>query len=125
MSKPASGIHISLRFHRCAGPVTLHEGLRAAMNRACKRAGVHLVGKVKLRRFPDDTANIHGDLTESHFSGGTYRKQRFVQLDVVMCNESTDNTHLARALAREIRSELKPTNFVKRRDWTEKKWSSL
>lgn len=84
-----------------------------------------MLGQVKLRRFPDGTANIQGDLTESHFSGGTYKKQRFIQLDVVMCNETNDNTELARTFAHALISELRPALFNMRRDWKETYWKSL
>lgn len=125
MAQPSTGTHIKLHPHRCRGPVTIEEGLRAAINRAVKASGVHMLGQVKLRRFPDGTANIQGDLTESHFSGGTYKKQRFIQLDVVMCNETSDNTELARTFARALIDELRPSLFHKRRDWKETYWKSL
>lgn len=125
MTQPSTGTHIKLHLHRCRGPVTIEEGLRAAINRAVHAAGVHVLGKVKLRRFPDGTANIHGDLTESHFSGGTYRMQRFIQLEVVMCNETQNNRDLARKFAWALIRELQPTLFRRSRDWKETYWKSL
>lgn len=119
----ASGIRILLNFNKCRGPLTLSDGLERAFKEAHVRAHVNPLG-FSFKRFNDDTANLHSDLTESHCSGGTYLADRHVALEVHMCFETRDNSDLARELALQLRLQFDPADFDEKKDYKELPWES-
>lgn len=120
----AAGVRILLNFHRCRGPITVEEGVEEGIRKAHKNANVTVLEDVQFRNFPDGTTNFHSDLAESHCSGGTYLKDRFVSAEVSMCHETKDNTELARALANELKELFQPGLYSPKDDWTELPWES-
>src|SRR3989339_663458 len=101
----ASGIRIAINLNNCAGPLTVKDGA--------------LLGQYH-RIFSDDTVTWVAVLQESHVTVSAYLDARHVTIDVHMCNETKDNTELARKVGRAL-SDIFETENVK---WGEEKWTS-
>jgi S-adenosylmethionine/arginine decarboxylase-like enzyme len=69
--------------------------------------------------FPDGTVNGHLDLSESHFSFGTYRKGRGFSGELNICNENEENLSKGRRAVKSFRRFLKPkTADIKEDPWS-------
>jgi len=115
----ASGIRIAINLNNCAGPLTVKEGILGKLEEAIKSVKVTVLGQYH-RIFSDNTATWVAILQESHVTVSAYLDARHVTIDVHMCNETRDNTELARKVGRAL-SDIFETENVK---WGEEKWAS-
>ena len=115
----ASGIRISINLENCAGPLTIKDGVLDKLEEAIGLAKVSVCG-LKHHVFSDDTVTWIAILQESHVAVSAYLDGRYVTIDVHMCNETQDNTELARSVGRALIDIFKTKNVK----WGEEKWTS-
>lgn len=115
----ASGTRIAINLNNCAGPLTVKDGVLSELEKAIGSVEVTVLGQY-YRTFPDDTVTWVAVLQESHVTVSAYLDARHVTIDVHMCNETQDNTELARSVGRAL-SDIFETKNVK---WAEEKWMS-
>lgn len=115
----ASGIRIAINLNKCAGPLTVKDGVLSELEKAVRSVDVTIQGEYH-RVFSDDTVTWVAVLQESHATVSTYLDARHVTIDVHMCNESKDNTELARQVGRALSDIFKSENVK----WGEEKWAS-
>ena len=115
----ASGIRIAININNCAGPLTVKDGVLLELEKAIGSVEVTVLGQY-YRVFSDDTVTWVAVLQESHVTVSAYLDARHVTIDVHMCNETKDNTELARKVAHAL-SDIFKTKNVK---WGEEKWVS-
>ena len=115
----ASGTRIAINLNNCAGPLTVKDGVLLKLEEAIKSVTVTVLGQY-YRTFPDDTVTWVAVLQESHVTVSVYLDARHVTIDVHMCNETKDNTELARKVGH-VLSDIFKTKNVK---WGEEKWTS-
>ena len=106
----AAGIRIILNMQRCrrciTGPVIIEEMFLKALSSTDLE-----VLRVSVLPFQNGTANFHADLSESHVSGGTYKRERYAGAEISVCHETRVNTESARILARRLIMGFDPEIF--------------
>ena len=115
----ASGIRISVNLENCSGPLTVKDGVLDKLEEAVGSVEVS-VCELHHYVFSDDTVTWIAILQESHVAVSAYLDGRSVTIDVHMCNETQDNTELARSVGRALAAIFKAENMV----WDEKVWKS-
>ena len=114
----ASGTRFIIDLYDCRQGVTLDQGFSLeALVRAVQDADM-TVKNASLVPFPDGTVNAHLDLSESHFSMGTYHEARHVSGELSVCNERRDNRSRGRKAAKLIAALFEPRKV----EITEKTW---
>lgn len=115
----ASGTRIAINLSNCTGPLTIKDGVLAELEKAIKSVPVTILGQY-YKTFPDDTVTWVAVLQESHVTVSGYLDARHVTIDVHMCNETKDNTEIARSVGRALSDIFKTKEVL----WTEAKWTS-
>lgn len=115
----ASGIRISINLENSAGPLTAKDGVLDKLEEAIKSVEVSVCG-LHRHVFSDDTVTWIAILQESHAAVSTYLDERHVTVDVHMCNETQDNTELARGVGRALSDIFKAEDV----GWNEETWTS-
>lgn len=115
----ASGIRVSINLENCTGPLTAKDGVLDKLEVAIKSVKVSVCG-LHHHVFSDDTVTWIAILQESHAAVSTYLDERHVTVDVHMCNETQDNTELARKVGRAITDIFQTKDEV----WSEEAWKS-
>ncbi len=115
----ASGTRIAINLNNCAGPLTVKDGVLLELEEAIGSVEVTVLGQYH-RIFPDDTVTWVAVLQESHVTVSAYLDARHVTIDVHMCNETRDNTELARKVGRTLSDIFRAKNVK----WGEEKWMS-
>ena len=109
MKTNTSGTRFLIDLHGCRRGITLDEGFSLeALVRAVQDAGM-TVKNASFVPYPDGTVNAHLDLSESHFSMGTYREARHVAGELNVCNETRNNRPYGRKAVKKIASLFEPT----------------
>ncbi len=111
-SPEVRGQHWTLDFSGCAcAPelLTARQQLEDLCACACREAGLSIVGSL-FHQF--DPVGVTGVilLAESHLSVHTWPDQRFVALDVYVCNHLNDNTAKGAALVERMRQLFLPAH---------------
>lgn len=106
------GQHWTLDFSGCACPpelLTARQQLEDLCASACREVGLSIVGSL-FHQF--DPVGVTGVvlLAESHLSVHTWPDQRFVALDVYVCNHLNDNTAKGAALVERMRQLFQPAH---------------
>ncbi len=115
----ASGIRIAINLNNCAGPLTVKDGVLTELEKAIGSVEVVVLGQY-YKTFSDDTVTWVAVLQESHVAVSAYLDACHVTIDVHMCNETKDNTELARKVGKTLSDIFKSGNSK----WGEEKWVS-
>jgi len=115
----ASGIRIAINLNKCDGPLTVKDGVLNNLEKSIGTVEVVVLGQY-YKTFSDDTVTWVAVLQESHVTVSAYLDARHVTIDVHMCNETKDNTELARKVGKALSNIFKPENSK----WGEEKWVS-
>lgn len=117
----ASGIRISINLENCTGPLTVKDGVLDKLEKAINSTKVS-VCKLTHYVFSDDTITWIAILEESHTAVSIYLDDRHVTIDVHMCNETRDNTELARSVGKTLSNIFQAKNVSQNEEtWTSKK----
>ena len=115
----ASGIRIAINLQNCTGPLTAKDGVLKKLEEAIGSTAV-TVCKTSHHVFSDDTVTWVTILQESHVAVSIYLDDRHVTIDVHMCNETQNNTELARSVGRALSNIFGTEETV----WNEQVWTS-
>ena len=116
----SSGTRFLIDLHDCHRGITLDEGFSLeALVRVIQDAGM-TVKNASFVPFPDGTVNAHLDLSESHFSMGSYREARYISGELSVCNDQRNNRPRGRKAAKLIATLFEPTKV----EITEKTWKT-
>ncbi len=118
------GLHIIADLYNCPplALLTSAETLRAACLRACKVAGLSVLGEHFYQFESFDQVQAGGAtgavvLAESHLAIHTWPERLQATLDIYVCNVSSDNSGRAEALYQSMLDVLKPRDVLMERVW--------
>ncbi len=118
------GLHIIADLYNCppAALLTSAETLRATCLRACKTAGLSVLGEHFYQFASFDQIQAGGAtgavvLAESHLAIHTWPERLQATLDIYVCNVSADNSHKAETLYQSLLDVLKPRDVLMERVW--------
>ena len=114
----SSGTRFLIDLYDCQRGVTLDQGFSLeALVRAIQDSGM-TVKNASFVPFPDGTVNAHLDLSESHFSMGSYREARHISGELSVCNEQRNNRPRGRKAAKLIAALFGPKKVaITERTW--------
>jgi S-adenosylmethionine decarboxylase len=128
------GLHIIADLYNCPplALLTSAETLRAICLRACKSAGLSVLGEhfYQFESFNQADRRQAGGATgavvlaESHLAIHTWPELLQATLDIYVCNVSADNSARAEALYQSMLDALKPGDVLMERVWRGKDLST-
>ncbi len=113
---PVAGHHWLLDFSGCDCALELlarSSALEQQCLQACQQAGLNVVGKLFHQFHPDGVTGVVL-LAESHLSVHTWPNERFVAVDVYVCNHGADNLAKGQMLADRMVALFQPGETVRR-----------